>query len=342
LTEEKPPLPPRKRSGWGLGFKTGTAGGAGTASGTGGNATATGSSWTKGWGTSRSGTASPPALGGRKGSVDASSIGAEKISDEPISVADGLAAPLEIVPGNSDDVDQEDKKEVPLIQATDSSPIATTARTDAAPETTSPTDNEHLHPHIDADTGLKRADSNISLNSTNRSEKFTTPQSEHPDMLDEEGQKVPIESEAEATAPAEPEEKQPVIVGPPPVPKRAAARQRINGASVDVSREGSPIQEALASKPQEAGGASVVKEVDTAAGEEVTIPVAGEDTIAPPPLPARHPQTPKQNRQSRIEEKTYLKQGDEEDWESKTWRMIIKLKEDMWKTRVGVVDGEDD
>jgi hypothetical protein len=246
------------------------------------------------------------------------------------------------VPGNSDDIDQEDKKEVPLIQATDSSPIATTTRTDAAAETTSPTDHEHLHPHTDADTGLKRADSNISLNSTNRSEKFTTPQSEHPDMLDEEGQKVPVDSEAEAPAQIETEEKQPVIVGPPPVPKRAAARQRINGASVDVSREGSPIQEALASKPQEAEGVAVVKEVDTTAGEEVTTPSAGEDTIAPPPLPARHPQTPKQNRQSRIEEKTYLKQGDEEDWESKTWRMIIKLKEDMWKTRVGVVDGEDD
>jgi hypothetical protein len=86
----------------------------------------------------------------------------------------------------------------------------------------------------------------------------------------------------------------------------------------------------------------VVKEADPAAGEEVTTPLAGEDTTAPPPLPARHPQTPKQNRQSRIEEKMYLKQGDEEDWESKTWRMIIKLKEDMWKTRVGVVDGEDD
>jgi hypothetical protein len=61
-----------------------------------------------------------------------------------------------------------------------------------------------------------------------------------------------------------------------------------------------------------------------------------------PPLPARHPQTPKQNRQSRIEEKTYLPQGEEEEWEAKTWRMIVKLREDMWKTRVGVVDAEDD
>jgi hypothetical protein len=317
LTEEKPPLPPRKRSGWGLGFKSASASGSGTPAG---STTAIGSSWTKAWGGSRSGTTSPPPLGGRKGSVDSHSIGAEKISDEPIST---LAAPIEIhsPTATEDDIDRKGKgKQVPLIQATDSSPI--TARTEESEitATSSPSDEDHLHPP-ENEPGLKRADSTISLNSTNKSEKFTTPQSEHRDMLDEEGQKIPTEKEEEE------EEKPAVILSPPPVPKRAAARQRVNGVSVDVSREGSPIPDALA--------AAALKVTE----EEDSLP---KDLTSPPPLPARHPVTPRQNRTSRVEEKTFLKQDEDEEWESKTWRTIIKLKEDMWKTRVGVVDGEED
>jgi hypothetical protein len=37
--------------------------------------------------------------------------------------------------------------------------------------------------------------------------------------------------------------------------------------------------------------------------------------------------------------KTWLK--DDEDWEGRTWRQVIKLKEDMWRARVGLREGDD-
>jgi hypothetical protein len=64
-----------------------------------------------------------------------------------------------------------------------------------------------------------------------------------------------------------------------------------------------------------------------------------------PPLPPRHPRTP--NAQIAVKPKegpaegetAFLREGDDA-WEAKTWRQVIKLKEDMWRSRVGVRDGE--
>jgi len=314
LTEEKPPLPPRKRSGWGLGFNKASASSAAPAAGTG--------SWTKGWG-SRSGTTSPPPGLDRKGS-EAGSIGAEKLSDEPLSV-DGLAAPLEIEEGKGKGKEKE--QEIPVIQAIDSSPTATTK------EIATPTSAEELlHPEHNE---LRRADSTLSAGSTN--EQFTTPVSEHVDQLDEEGSKIPAaetESNLQTEDPKVEEKDDKIVLSPPPVPRRAAARQKV-GDSVDFSRASTP--------PDTPTGPAANVIVDTPTGPPAPPTVEEKEETAqqlePPPLPARHPRTPKQNRQSRIEERTYL---EDEDWEAKTWRMIVKLKEDMWKTRIGVVDGDGD
>lgn len=309
LTEEKPPLPPRKRSGWGLGFNKGTTPAA--------PGIERGSSWTKGWG-SRSGTASPPPGLGRKGS-ETGSIGAEKISDEPIST---LEAPIELEEGDRKGKGKE--VDIPVIQATDSSPTTTTTNDTPKPITST----EELQPEINE---LRRADSTLSTGSTNRSEQFTTPISEHADQLDEAG-KLPDAPIVEAEAESEDKEEKPIVLSPPPVPRRAAARQKV-GESVDFSRAATPPD--TPTGPSSATADVVV--TDKVETEQLELQESA--TLEPPPLPARHPQTPKQNRQSRIEEKTYL---EDEEWEAKTWRMIIKLKEDMWKTRVGVVDGEDD
>jgi hypothetical protein len=309
-TEEKPPLPPRKRSGWGLG-----------------------------WG-SKTGTTTPP-IGGERKNSEAGSIGAEKLSDEPIST-DGLAAPLELVPSTSEI--EGDKREIPIIQAIDSSPITTTG-TPSESRTPKPTEqdnvNELLQPEQEQE--LHRTQSAVSVISTNRSEQFTTPVSEHADLLDAEGSKLPevegVSGEGDEKVKEEEqksEQKEKEVMSPPPVPRRAAARQRM-GASVDISREGSSIDLARSRNELEIKNLDEEKMVT----REETSSV--EQALAPPPLPARQapPQTPK-NRYSRIDEKTYLPHGEDEDWEAKTWRMIMKLKEDMWKTRVGVVDGETD
>jgi hypothetical protein len=252
------------------------------------------------------------------------------MSDEPLSTE--LDAPIELETGDRKGKGKE--VDIPVIQAIDSSPTTTKEDND----TPKPTE-ELLQPETNE---LVRADSTLSAGSTNRSEQFTTPISEHVD-LPQEGDKPEAEPKAEdqdgkAKDEKEDEEK-PIVLSPPPVPRRAAARQKV-GDSVDFSRAATP--------PDTPTTASVVGDVVVVEGEVKTEDeikpedenkTGAEAKPAPPPLPARHPQTPKQNRQSRVEEKTYL---EDEEWEAKTWRMIIKLKEDMWKTRVGVYDGEDD
>ncbi|WVR04632.1 hypothetical protein IAU60_001643 [Kwoniella sp. DSM 27419] len=63
----------------------------------------------------------------------------------------------------------------------------------------------------------------------------------------------------------------------------------------------------------------------------------------PPPLPARHPKTPVMGSNASSSgplapegEKRFL--GEEDKWEEKTWKSVVRLKEEMWRTRVGVVD----
>ncbi|OCF76950.1 hypothetical protein I204_02659 [Kwoniella mangroviensis CBS 8886] len=66
-------------------------------------------------------------------------------------------------------------------------------------------------------------------------------------------------------------------------------------------------------------------------------------TAPPPPLPPRHPKTPVlqlSNSTGTEGEKRYFSIGDKGDhsWEGKTWEKIVKLKEEMWKSRIGVLD----
>ncbi|WVQ69279.1 uncharacterized protein L199_007496 [Kwoniella botswanensis] len=64
---------------------------------------------------------------------------------------------------------------------------------------------------------------------------------------------------------------------------------------------------------------------------------------APPPLPPRHPKTPVlqlSNSTGTEGEKRYFTVGDKgsDSWEGKAWEKIVKLKEEMWKSRIGVLD----
>jgi len=249
------------------------------------------------------------------------------LSDEPLSTE--LEAPIELTDGDRKGKGKE--VDIPVIQAIDSSP--TTTKEDI--ETPKPTE-ELLQPE---NNGLRRADSTLSAGSTNRSEQFTTPVSEHADLPEEdkpETAESKVDDQDEKAKDDKEDGEKPIVLSPPPVPRRAAARQKV-GDSVDFSRAATPPDTPTTAS---AAGDVVVAEDEIKAEDETTMGGAGE-TPKPeaPPLPARHPQTPKQNRQSRVEEKIYL---NDEEWEAKTWRTIIRLKEDMWKTRVGVVDGEDD
>lgn len=409
---ERPDLPARKRSGWALGFKLAERSNSGG-----------GSSWAKGWGKSTaSATNSPPVSPKveKRDSVGAGSVGAEKESDAVV-VSDEkeiLGAPLELkspLPGKDDE-------QSPGAEA------------DAAME------KEQVSGLLPPDVQLSRTTSIISVDSTNKSEKFTTPTAEDADPLDqpaiasegteqkEDSQTVPetpgSAGEGGNTAnPGTPTGPKSTEVNlnspkptPPPIPRRAAARNRASmiaagesgsGASSPTGSapptptvvEASPIERKVEDTPEQADEkmdadalemlrslreepepeldlppVTTEEQVEEREGQpepepkpeqavdikpaEPTIssppvattqspaPAPPKQHIVPPPLPARHPKTPNMESAPRKEEKTFLpdttkaQEGEEEDWESKTWKQVIKLKEAMWRTRVGVVEEE--
>ncbi|KAL1411673.1 hypothetical protein Q8F55_002638 [Vanrija albida] len=138
---------------------------------------------------------------------------------------------------------------------------------------------------------------------------------------------------------------------PPPLPKRAAARNR-NSAALSSppdtptearhadAKADSPVEE------PETPTTATATEAPTTGNSAATLVESTSDARVPPPLPPRHPRTPLEGRASSEEmpppplpvprtEKTFVT-GD--GWEARTWRQVIKLKEDMWRARVGVVD----
>nr|XP_031860630.1 uncharacterized protein CI109_003961 [Kwoniella shandongensis]KAA5527702.1 hypothetical protein CI109_003961 [Kwoniella shandongensis] len=181
---------------------------------------------------------------------------------------------------------------------------------------------------------------------------------------------------------------------PPPVPKRAAARNRLsqlggsqNGstASLTALAEASPKSPsgggddtptpqatAVADKEKEIGGSAlglshneeeqVVEITPVNLDEKYQSPKlppppprhpamphpspgtgSGGKVHSIPPLPPRHPKTPTMGQHDGKgieEEKRFLVaagSGDE-GWEEKTWRGVVRIKEGMWKARIGVVD----
>ena len=108
--------------------------------------------------------------------------------------------------------------------------------------------------------------------------------------------------------------------------------------SEDVGAEKSVMsageQEANISTESGSSGAQVAKEAQPA---EISSP--RPPSLPPrPPLPARHPKTPTTQEQEPSSDgsKTYLTG---EGWEVRTWKQVIRLKEEMWRARVGVVEG---
>ncbi|OWZ72438.1 hypothetical protein AYX14_02173 [Cryptococcus neoformans] len=161
---------------------------------------------------------------------------------------------------------------------------------------------------------------------------------------------------------------------PPPVPKRAAARNKLpqlgstNGSTASL---GLITDEAKEDEKEEAKGNEDVDEAisveNATKSSEPSEPATTFDSSqfpppphhpniqsSAPPLPPRHAATqfappprrrlPSQQPVPEGEEKkdkTYLSENAErESWEDKTWKGVVRLKENMWKARVGVVDEE--
>ncbi|ADV22251.1 hypothetical protein CNJ00770 [Cryptococcus gattii WM276] len=163
-------------------------------------------------------------------------------------------------------------------------------------------------------------------------------------------------------------------VDPPPVPKRAAARNKssqLDGTNGSTASLGLITDDA---KEDEKDEVKESENVDEAIGVEGAMksgepsepaPVSDSSQFPPPPhhpnirssappLPPRNVPTqfappPRRRLASQQpvpegeekKDKTYLSESAEgENWEDKTWKGVVRLKENMWKARVGVVDEE--
>ena len=145
----------------------------------------------------------------------------------------------------------------------------------------------------------------------------------------------------------------------PPMPKRRSDRaSAANGTlsppvdhhgtegSVDEEPEASGSKEAGQSDPDSKDAPQVPSEPpangdDDESAVDTAIPIKSPPLpkrAAPPPLPPRKPPgTPSGviNDEIADGDKRWLG-PDSSGWEAKTWRQVVKLKEDMWRARVGV------
>lgn len=163
-------------------------------------------------------------------------------------------------------------------------------------------------------------------------------------------------------------------VDPPPVPKRAAARNKssqLDGTNGSTASLGLITDEAKEDEKDEAKESENVDETIGVEGAmksgEPSEPAPASDSSqfpppphhpnirsSAPPLPPRNVHTqfappPRRRLASQQpvpegeekKDKTYLSESAEgENWEDKTWKGVVRLKENMWKARVGVVDEE--
>ncbi|ODN79703.1 hypothetical protein L202_03628 [Cryptococcus amylolentus CBS 6039] len=153
----------------------------------------------------------------------------------------------------------------------------------------------------------------------------------------------------------------PIGSTPPPIPKRAAARNRLSqlGASSNGGSTSSLVEETKESEKVE----ETESKVDGSSEDKKSIlpppphhpktfanyppppPPHGlsDAPLAPPPRRRVHSQQAVAEAEEK-KDKTFCADGSEEgqkeSWEEKTWKGVVRLKENMWKARVGVVDEE--
>ena len=128
---------------------------------------------------------------------------------------------------------------------------------------------------------------------------------------------------------------------PPPIPERVAARSRGSSSHTSLERAGSAAEKSETTLyPVDNEGRHLSDEAVPAADEKST---DASETATRPSLPSRPSLPPRRLKTptSQVPEstgdgqKTFLR-GD--GWEVRTWKQVVKLKEEMWRARLGIVD----
>lgn len=334
-----PPLPERKKStGWGLGFKLAAGNRTSSSSSIGEGGSGGGGGWF-----GRSASATPP----RSPVTPALDI-TEK---ENPPAQNSLEAPIDLDSPLHEKKDglgivdlEKERGGVPRIQEVEASPAAPRRSIERVSQDGAEKEGDTLRPVLSRSGSLHST--TTSAGGTEEAT-FSTPKgqdSELPeddekadspkvDQVEETNSKVAATLSigthaggAEEGGVVDLTEDAPVLAqptpAPPPIPRRAANR---------MSQPPTPTVTEI--PPTVKSKDDTLEEEDKPGAETVA-------RAAPPPLPARHPKTPTavQVKESTPEgEKRWIKENSDV-WEEKAWRMIVKLKEGMWRARIGVND----
>lgn len=275
-----PPELPRRKSGWGLGFRMS-------------DKPASGSGWTKAF---RGSVNSPPV------SPKLPPPGEEKV-EKPMSVPGekegALGAPLEL--------DSE--------KAGETDPPSSEAKTSMSPDSA----EETFSTPKQVETALPVPEAEPKSEPTAEETKMDGPTEGKDVMLNSPA----INADSRSASPA-----------PPPIPRRAAARNRTSIVVEGPSNQASPSASGTATP--------IISELPEQHPEPDQTSETAPVEVTAPPLPARHPKTPTMPlhvKTGPIEgEQAYLSE-DDDSWEARTWRQVLKLKEEMWRKRLGISEG---
>jgi hypothetical protein len=367
--DNKPELPPRKRSGWGLGFKFG-GGGASRAS-----VDAAAAADADGDGTSRRGSR---VISGTDGEVHkvlvTEAVDEDKTEHAPQQATAGelrLADEAAELQASSADADADQAAVVAASTGAEQVTTPSVTGSDADVEFSTPKVSPQTTGTDDAQGTKVQEDEEKVESADNATEDESAQGRDQPDEQPAETtEDAPIDlssphgSEGAISTPTTP-------VVPPPVPRRAPGRPAsVQVPAAQVTALVAETDAQAAAKQEETPEDAPREEEEMprtpdpnadSHDDDVNTPIAGIAT--PPALPARPRLPPRSHGRTTSnvttvpgtrgpsgvstssaavtgKEKPQYVEGD--GWEAKTWKEVIRLKEEMWMARVGVVARKDD
>ena len=303
----------KKKPGWGLGFKL----------------TDKSTGWRGAFSRSSTGTSSPPVSPGLTRETS------ETLS--PTVERKELGSPMEIqseLPDEDADV-QEKEAEVEKEPMTAESEQAE-EKGEEAPAI------ETLRVEDTQDEGKSPLSKPASELDTDDGASFSTPKGNSPELHGDETASIDKKDDTPSAPPRDPAVVD-VKPTPPPIPRRAAERSKPSTPRDKVdSEDATEVSETVVDLTEPS---PVVPDQSTLSSDSHEHAASSDRPPPPPrrvapPLPPRHPKTPTMQVPeggSASSSKAYIAL-DDESFEAKTWRTVVRLKEDIWKARVGVAD----
>ena len=351
--DKAPELPPRKKSGWGLGF--GSLGGG------------------KGLGLSKGDTPPQSPSSESQSRLGDVPVVEEQFKDEAVPgpvvpKADEPKVEVEDVAETRES--QEDEGKNQRSSTDENEPVDSNEPAETGPDTLAVPKTDAAAGDSDAEEGgndfsTPKSSSSVLVGDGEVASAAEVPKDEPTDKDDEKvNGDIAVEPETQAVDISSPRPSmditasgRPSVDGStaPPTPARSAARRAV--PPPPGTSAAPPLPERNRTRPVSTATLGVE---NVSAVNSPTLPVTpdmgsngpGNPITPEPPVSSSQATTPQAgppklpNRASMVPGTTALSKSGKryvegDSWEAKTWREVVRLKEDMWKARVGLVEGED-